>query len=224
MKKYAIIVAGGKGTRMNADIPKQFLKIGGTPILMKTLQTFHQADPDIELIVVLPQTDHEYWQKLIADISFTVPHQLIAGGSTRFDSVKNGLNAIEDNESLVAIHDGVRPFITESIILNSFIIAEKRGSAVATVPVKNSLRMVGSGINKSVFRSNYVTVQTPQTFMTSRLKHCFNQDYRENFTDDATVYESLGNVVHLIDGDEQNIKITTPQDLLLAEAIVNSKK
>jgi 2-C-methyl-D-erythritol 4-phosphate cytidylyltransferase len=214
IKKYAIIVAGGSGSRMKSDIPKQFIEVGGLPILMHTLQRFKEADSSIEIILVLPETQFEYWAELCQKYK-TVPHQLVAGGKTRFQSGLNGLKVI-DNEGLVTIHDGVRPFVSTEIINESFKIASEKGTAVVSVPSKDSVRVNGQAIDRSTVR----LIQTPQTFQVSLIKKAFETEELSTFTDDASVAEYAGFEINLIEGNYENIKITTPEDLLWAEVLL----
>jgi 2-C-methyl-D-erythritol 4-phosphate cytidylyltransferase len=217
IKKYAIIVAGGSGSRMKSDIPKQFIEVGGLPILMHTLKQFKEADAEIELILVLPESQFEYWNMLCKKYS-TAPHQLVKGGKTRFQSGLNGLQVIE-NEGIVAIHDGVRPFVSIDIINESFKIAAEKGTAVVSVPSKDSVRVNGQAIDRSTVR----LIQTPQTFQISLIKKAFETEELSTFTDDASVAEHAGFTINLIEGNYENIKITTPEDLLWAEVILNAK-
>jgi len=214
-KKYAIIVAGGSGSRMKSDIPKQFIEVGGLPILMHTLKRFKEADSTIELILVLPESQFKYWQSLCKQYS-SVPHQLVAGGKTRFQSSLNGLKMI-DNEGLVAIHDGVRLFVSVDIINESFKIAYEKGTAVTSVPSKDSVRVNGRAIDRSTVR----LIQTPQTFQIPLIKKAFETEELSIFTDDASVAEYAGFEINLIEGNYENIKITTPDDLLWAKIIFN---
>ena len=216
-KKYAIIVAGGSGSRMKSDIPKQFIEVAGLPILMHTLKRFKEADSEIKIILVLPASQFEYWYELCS-IYTTVPHQLVKGGKTRFQSGLNGLKVI-DNEGLVAIHDGVRPFVSVEIIKESFKIAYEKGTAIASVPSKDSVRVNGRAIDRSTVR----LIQTPQTFQISLIKKAFEVEELSSFTDDASVAEYAGFEINLIEGSYENIKITTPEDLLWAENYCNSK-
>ncbi|MES2381480.1 MAG: 2-C-methyl-D-erythritol 4-phosphate cytidylyltransferase [Bacteroidota bacterium] len=218
MKKIALIVAGGSGTRMGADVPKQFLLIGNKPVLMHTMEAFHTAKVD-EILIVLPSSEFDSWQNLCKQYNFKIPHQVIAGGDARFYSVRNGLDQI-DNNSLVAIHDGVRPFITTAIIENSFSTAQAKGNAVVSVPLKDSIRRVDLLSNRSANRNNYYLIQTPQTFQSKLIKEAYAKAEHINFTDDAGVLEENGHAIHLIHGDYKNIKITTPEDLIIAEAFL----
>ena len=217
IKKYAIIVAGGSGSRMNSDVPKQFIEIGGLPILMHTLKRFKEADAQIEIILVLPESQFEYWFDLCKNYS-TVPHQLVKGGKTRFQSGLSGLQVI-DGEGLVAIHDGVRPFVSIDIINESFKIAAEKGTAVASVASKDSIRVNGQSIDRSTVK----LIQTPQTFQISLIKKAFETEELNTFTDDASVAEHAGFKINLIEGSYENIKITTPEDLLWAEVLMSRK-
>lgn len=222
---YMIIVAGGHGTRMGSDIPKQFLKIDGKPILMRTLERFHEYDPEIHLIVVLPKEQQEYWHKLCEEYHFTIPHEIADGGETRFESSKNGLALIPDDaEGLVGFHDGVRPFVSHDTIRRCIEMAEEEYTAIPVVPVTSTLRHIdprGGGFN--VDRSLYREVQTPQVFDITLARQAFNQPDRSQFTDDSSVIESLGCKVSIVEGNRENIKITTPFDLTVAEAIIRKE-
>jgi 2-C-methyl-D-erythritol 4-phosphate cytidylyltransferase len=218
MKKYAIIVAGGSGSRMKSELPKQFIEIGGLPILMHTLKRFKEADTEIELILVLPESQFEFWKELCeihSEFMRAIPHKLVAGGKSRFQSGKNGLQIIE-NEGLVAIHDGVRPFVSAEIINESFRVAQEKGTAVVSVASKDSVRVNGQAIDRSTVR----LIQTPQTFQIPLIKKAFETPELSTFTDDASVAEHAGFEIHLIEGAYENIKITTPEDLLWAEVLL----
>ena len=219
-KLYAIIVAGGKGMRMGKDLPKQFLPIDGTPILMHTLQAFYDYDPSMTLIVVLPSDQQAYWSKLCGDYHFIIPHVVVRGGETRFHSVKNGLACINE-EGLVAVHDGVRPFVHCDTIDRCFAAAQESGAAVPVVEVVDSLRKVEDEESKAVSRRDYRIVQTPQVFDISLLKEAYKQPYTVDFTDDASVVEAYGRKISLVEGNRENIKITSPFDLVIAEAFLN---
>lgn len=218
MKKYAVIVAGGSGSRMKSDIPKQFLLLRERPILMHTLERFIEADDAIQIVLVLPGNQVPYWLSLTKKHSFYLPHRVVQGGATRFQSVKNGLSHIPYN-AIVAIHDGVRPFCAPEIINESFEQAILHGSAIVSVPSKDSLRVIENEKSRAVDRSAYRIVQTPQTFNSSLLKKAFETEESPLFTDDASVFEKAGHTIRLIEGDYRNIKITTPEDILLAEAL-----
>lgn len=217
MQQYALIVAGGSGTRMGAEIPKQFLLLAGKPILMHTLAVFHQVK--CELIVVLPEYQFSFWEQLCETYTFTIPHQVVGGGNTRFHSVQNGLAVIPEN-ALVAIHDGVRPCITPKIIEATFDMAAKKGNGIAAVRPKDSIRLIDDEDNHSVNRDYYRLVQTPQTFQSALIKRAYAQSPHGDFTDDAGVLEAAGSAIHLVDGDYRNIKVTTPEDLIVAEVFL----
>ena len=210
MKKYAIIVAGGKGLRMRSDQPKQFLEIDGKPILAITISRFLDIQ-DVNVIVVLPADFVSYWGEQQEQIFPDKEIQLVVGGKTRTESVRAGLDSIKD-DGVVAIHDAVRPFVSASVINSSFDSAEKFGSGVVAVDLKDSLRKKSSDGSLAVNRENYVIVQTPQTFRISEIKEAY-KNAEESYSDDATVYEKSGYVVKLVEGDYGNIKITTPEDL-----------
>lgn len=219
MNKIAIIVAGGKGERMNADIPKQFLEIQGKPILMHTLEAFINFDASLRLILVLPAAQIDFWQTLCKAHDFNIPHQIVAGGQTRFDSVKNGLNVVK-SPSLVAIHDGVRPLVSKETIARCFDTAAKFGAAIPTMDSIESIRFVDANGSKSVDRNAYKMVQTPQVFDAELLKKAYEQAFSALFTDDASVVEAMGATVHLVAGNRENIKITTEFDLIVAERLL----
>ena len=223
---YIIIVAGGKGLRMGADIPKQFLPIGGKPILMHTIESFHEYNPELGIILVLPQSQQEYWKQLCIEHSFKVNHTIVNGGETRFESSRNGLAAIPDEEIGVAgIHDGVRPFVSKEVIDNCYETAKDDFAAIPVMPVTDTIRYVDKqGGGKNVMRSDYRVVQTPQVFDIQLLKQAYNADYQESFTDDASVVESLGCQATMVEGNRENIKITTPFDIIVAEALLKSQQ
>lgn len=221
MNKAAILVAGGKGMRMGTSLPKQYLPLAGKPVLMHTLEKFFRADPSLLLILVLPKDDFDYWNSLCTSHAFVLPHQLVAGGESRFQSVKNGLMALPFQEGLVAIHDGVRPFVSENVIQNSFVLAAEKGSAIPVVALKDSLRKVEtSGESSFQDRAHFRLVQTPQTFQLKPLLQAFAVEELAIFTDDATVYEHQGWEISLIEGNPENIKLTTPEDLAFAEFLM----
>lgn len=207
---------------MGGTVSKQYLPIGGKPVLMHTLRTFAQAEPGITLLLVLPAGDFMFWKKLCEEYNFDIPHQLVAGGDSRFQSVRNGLDKLPFTEGLVAIHDGVRPFVAREVIQESFREAAKSGSAIPVVALKDSIRKV-SKEGKSVFqdRSGFRLVQTPQTFQVAKIKSAFLVPELPDFTDDATVYEHQGWEVTLIEGNTENIKITTREDLAYAEFLLS---
>ena len=217
MKRYAIIVAGGKGTRMGNDIPKQFIEIAGKPILAHTIENFYRFDPNIDLIIVLPQNQQEYWKRLCAVHRITIPHLVVKGGETRFHSVLNGLSLIPD-EGIVAIHDGVRPLTAHRVIENCFHVAEEKGGAIPVLPLTDSLRQIfPDKSSKAVDRTAFVAVQTPQTFRVEEIKKAYKLPYNAAFPDDASVYEAAGYIPELVEGNRENLKITLPVDLAIAE-------
>lgn len=219
---YIIIVAGGKGLRMGGDIPKQFLSIKGKPVLMRTIERFHECSPQLRVILVLPREQQDYWHTLCRDHSFGIDHTVVDGGDTRFGSCRNGLAAIpDDEEGVVGIHDGVRPFVSADTVERCFARARQCGAAIPVLPVTDSLRRV-SGDGKSshgVNRSEYRAVQTPQAFSIQVLKKAYRQPYQDSFTDDASVVEAMGVKVDMVEGNRENIKLTTPFDLKIAETL-----
>lgn len=226
MKKYAIIVAGGKGLRMGNDIPKQFLPVGGKPVLMRTLEAFFESVPEINLVLVLPASQQEYWQGLCRSYHFDIPCRIADGGATRFHSVANGLALVPDGEdTLIAVHDGVRPFVGAEVIRRCYEAAEQWGAVVPVIDVYETLRHLETDkeSSRTVNRADYRLVQTPQTFKGNLLKQAYACDYKPEFTDDASVVEAAGHEVRLVDGNRENIKITTPFDLSVAEALLSDK-
>lgn len=214
-----IIVAGGKGLRMGSDLPKQFLKIGGKPVLMRTIEAFYNFDNSIRIILVLSTPYHEYWSNLCSEYHFTISHEIVGGGETRFHSVKNGLALIEGG--FVAVHDAVRPFVSTALLSESFDAVNEFKAVIPVIEVTDSLRKIvdeeGSII---VDRSQFRLVQTPQVFDSQLLKNAYEVEFSDSFTDDASVVESYGKDIHLIMGERTNIKITTPFDLDLGEVIL----
>ncbi|MDR1878690.1 MAG: 2-C-methyl-D-erythritol 4-phosphate cytidylyltransferase [Bacteroidales bacterium] len=222
MKHFVIITGGGTGSRMGTTVPKQFLCLNELPILMHTMYCF--ADFTDTMIVTLPEQYFDYWQKLQLKHDFHIPHQLVAGGKTRFESVKNAVACLPET-GLAAIHDAVRPFVPKTLIQTCFSHAEKQGSAVAAIPVKDTLRKITGQTNQQVDRSDFLFVQTPQVFRCEILKDAYQQTDCPAFTDDASVVEAFGeHELHFVQGDELNLKITTSSDLLLAECIVEVKQ
>jgi len=235
-KEVAIIVAGGKGLRLPGDIPKQFIEIGGLPVLMHTINAFRDYSQALEILLVLPQEHFIRWESLCLKHNFTQKIALVSGGSNRFQSVKNGLDSLS-GPGLVAVHDGVRPLVTPEIIAASFNMARQHRSAVASVPLKESIRELrGTGTNDvltgefpsepsfAVDRAKFRVMQTPQTFDIDLLKSAYYAVQGEEFTDDASVVERAGHIITLFDGSYENLKITTPVDLVVAEAIIQSRK
>jgi len=222
MTKIAIIVAGGKGERMHADIPKQFIEIQGKPILMHTLEAFRCYDASMQLIVVLPAAQVECWNKLCDKHNFRLPHRVVTGGQTRFESVRNGLQVLQA-PALVAVHDGVRPLVSKETIARCFDDAAEKQAVIPVIDLVDSLRQVTENGNQAVDRSAYKLVQTPQVFDAALLKKAYEQDFSALFTDDASVVEALGAKIHLVEGNRENIKITTGFDLALAEVLLKSR-
>ena len=222
MTNYALIVAGGSGSRMNATVPKQFLLLNEKPVLMHTIELFHEYDNAMEIIVVLPETQFSLWENLCREYKFSIRHQLVAGGSVRFESVKNGLSKIQ-GDGFVAIHDGVRPLVSLETIGRCFEVARLKGNAIPVMPVIESLRMIDGENSKAVDRSSFVTIQTPQVFSISDIKSAYNQSFNEVFTDDASVLEAAGLAINLVEGNIENIKITHPADLILAGMLIKNR-
>ena len=214
MRAYAIIVAGGKGLRMGGDMPKQFLPINGKPILMHTIEAFRKA-LDVRIVLVLPAEQHGYWQELCRDYGFHSPELIAKGGETRFHSVRNGLALLpEDVEAVVGVHDGVRPFVSEETILRCYAAAAEGKAVVPVVPVVETVRQIlpdGRSVTRP--RDEYRLVQTPQVFPLDLLQKAYEQPYSEAFTDDASVVEAFGKEITMVEGNRENIKITTPSDL-----------
>ena len=222
MKRYLIVVAGGKGTRMGGEMPKQFQLLGGKPIVMVTLERLNAIDPAMQLILVLPAQHIELWKQLCKEHSFAVPLILAQGGSTRFHSVQNGLAQVDDMEdALVGVHDGVRPFVSPKVLDECFSRAWTDGAAIPMIDLQDSLRhIVGSDATEVVPRDRYRLVQTPQVFKLSLLRRAYEQRFVESFTDDASVVEALGEKVSGVEGNRENIKITTPFDMLVAKTLM----
>lgn len=219
--EYVIIVAGGKGLRMGSDIPKQFLPIGGKPVLMRTIERFRQYSADIQIILVLPEAQQEYWQQLCKKYDFHVDYQLANGGETRFHSVQNGLALIPDDaEGVVGVHDGVRPFPSIEVIRRCYETAQSQKAVVPVIPVVETVRHLENEKSVTVPRDEYCLVQTPQTFDIQLLKAANRQPYNDGFTDDASVVEAFGFDITLVEGNRENIKITTPYDLKIAEVLI----
>ncbi len=218
---YVIIVAGGKGLRMGSDIPKQFLPIGGRPVLMRTLERFRAYDAEIQIILVLPEAQQAYWRELCEQYDFKVPYQLANGGPTRFHSVQNGLALVPDDaEGVVGVHDGVRPFPGIEVIRNCYQTAREKKAVIPVIPVVETVRHLEDEGSVTVPRGDYRLVQTPQTFDIQLLKAANRQPFNDGFTDDASVVESYGHPITLVEGNRENIKITTPYDLKIAEVLI----
>jgi 2-C-methyl-D-erythritol 4-phosphate cytidylyltransferase len=222
MKKFALIIAGGSGSRMRNTIPKQFLKLGKLPVLMHTMEAFKNYDAGIEFVVVLPENQITRWKNLCNELAFTTTHQMAAGGETRFHSVKNGLELIPEN-CIVFIHDGVRPLISVKTITNCYKTALEKGNALPVIPVSESIRVKNKHGNAMVDRTKYFLVQTPQTFRSELIKKAYRQNYSPVFTDDSSVLENTGLSINLVEGNRENIKITYPEDLTIAECFLGIK-
>ena len=218
MKKHIIIVAGGKGLRMGGDIPKQFLPICGKPVLMRTIEAFRAYDADIHVVLVLPVCQQAYWKELCEGYGFKLPHDIANGGDTRFHSVMNGL-ALVEGEGWVGVHDGVRPFVSQEVIARCYEEAAVHKAVVPVIDVVETVRLLTDEGSETVPRDQYKLVQTPQVFEVNLLRRAYQQEYTKLFTDDASVVEALGEKVHLVEGNRENIKLTTPFDLKLAEML-----
>ena len=218
---YVIIVAGGKGLRMGSDIPKQFLPIGGKPVLMRTLERFREYAADLQIILVLPKAQQDYWQNLCQEYAFDIDYQLADGGETRFHSVQHGLALIPDDaEGVVGVHDGVRPFPSIEVIRHCYETARTAKAVIPVIPVVETVRHLEGEGSVTVPRNDYRLVQTPQCFDIQLLKAANRQPYNDGFTDDASVVESYGQSITLVEGNRENIKITTPYDMKIAEVLV----
>lgn len=215
-----IIVAGGKGLRMGGDVPKQFIELKGIPVLMRTMERFYGFDPAMRMILVLPGSQVDYWRELCRRHDFRITHVVARGGDTRFHSVRNGLALAQDG-GLTGVQDGVRPFVSEDTIRRCYAAAEKNGAAVPVLPSTESLRRLNtSGSSHAVERAAYRTVQTPQVFGTALLKAAYERPYQSFYTDDASVVEAAGHDITLVEGNRENIKLTTPFDLKVAGALL----
>lgn len=230
MKKAVIIVAGGKGLRMGSDIPKQFLPLGGKPILMRTVEVFHQCDCSMQIVVVLPLAQQDYWRNLCKEYAFDISVIIANGGETRFHSVKNGLDKVDHDVELIGVHDGVRPFVTREVIDRCYTEATVSGAALPAIDVVDTLRQLSAessgkevGLHSAtVPRSQYKLVQTPQVFRAELLRKAYTQAYVDAFTDDASVVEAIGHEMVLVPGNRENIKVTTQFDLIVGKAIIES--
>ena len=219
MTYTVLIVAGGKGLRMGSDLPKQFLPMGDKPVLMHTIEAFHHFDRTMKIILVLPQEQQTYWQELCAKHSFVIEHTVVDGGETRFHSVKNGLACV--NSGLVGVHDGVRPFVSPEVIKRCYELAAIKKAVIPVIDVVETVRHITETGSETVSRNDYKLVQTPQVFDAELLKQAYAQEYTPFFTDDASVVEAMGIPVCLVEGNRENIKITTPFDLKISSALVN---
>lgn len=223
MKYYAIIVAGGSGTRMNTELPKQFLPLQGKPILMHTMEAFHACTICPKIVLVLNIHQHQYWEELCNIHQFTVPHELVSGGTERFHSVNNALMTIK-GEGIVAIHDAVRPLVSPELISRCFLAALENGNAVAGIKPTDSIRRIeDSGRSEAISRNMISLIQTPQAFDIKIVRSAYQQPFRNDFTDDASVVERIGIDIHLIEGERKNIKITFEEDLDIANYYLTKK-
>lgn len=221
LERSVIIVAGGRGLRMGQDIPKQFIPVGGRPVLMHTMAQFYGYDESMEIILVLPEDQFSYWKALCRKYDFQMRHQLVCGGETRYNSVKNGLEAVSGE--LVAVHDGVRPFVSPETIERCFHAAEKYGAVIPVMELVDSIRKVNGTGSEMRPRYAYRSIQTPQVFRNSVLKKAYELTFSPDFTDDASVVEAAGYEITLVEGNRENVKITTPFDFVVAEAFLNSR-
>lgn len=219
MNKIVLIVAGGSGIRMNSGIPKQFMLLHNRPILMHTLSVFHRYNRNMEIILALPENQTEKWKELCKTHEFRILHQVVSGGETRFHTVKKNIAGLPDS-SLVAIHDGVRPLVSLDTIDRCFQTASEFGNAVPCIGIPETLRRLNGKRSRQVNRTKYRLIQTPQVFIADLLKKAYDQDYRPDFTDDAGVVENLGHTIRLVEGNTENIKITYPQDLIVAGTLL----
>jgi len=223
MKKKVIITASGLGVRLGTEIPKQFLLINNKPILFYTIEQFYNYSKNIEIILTLNKNYIDYWKKLVEKYNFNIKHKIVIGGETRFESVKNAINTINDTNCLVAIHDAVRPFVNITTITNCFNTAKEKGNAIPFINITDSVRVLKNNISKSVNRDNYILVQTPQIFNIEILKKAYIQNNNTTFTDDAGIIESFNEKLNLVKGEPNNFKITTKYDLELAKYQILSK-
>jgi 2-C-methyl-D-erythritol 4-phosphate cytidylyltransferase len=222
MEVYIIIVAGGKGQRMDHQMPKQFHLLGGRPVVMRTFEAFSDFYGKAKFLLVLPGNEIGRWKHLRYEFGFEVPHEIVEGGPTRFHSVKNAL-ALVPEKCLVFIHDAVRPLVDKTTIANCHRTAKIHGNAIPVVPSTESLRMVENGLSRAVNRENFKAVQTPQVFYSSLIKKAYAQTYNDQFTDDASVMEAMGTQLHIVEGHPDNIKITRPGDLGYAETVLATR-
>ncbi len=217
MNKYALIVAGGIGKRMDSQTPKQFKILADKPLLFHSLTAFSESFEDIEIIVAIPEEYFRIWETICSEFNIKIKHKLVKGGKTRFHSVKNGLAIIDLKvNGIVAIHDAARPLLTKNLIKELFAKAEKYGNAIPAISLNDSIREITESVSKPKDRNDFRLIQTPQCFTTQLLNKAYNQNYKPSFTDDATVVETTGEIINLVEGDRNNIKITTPADLIIA--------
>ena len=217
-KQFVIVTAGGSGRRMGSTVPKQFLLLNGKPVIMHSIQAFYQYSSEISIVVVLPESHMDYWHQLCSKHHFEIPHRICPGGECRFKSVFAGLELA--GKGLIAVHDAVRPLVSNKLIEHCFAVAEEKGNAVPAVHVKDSVRKIESSGSYPVSREDLRLVQTPQVFTSDILIPAYQQSEKSHFTDEASVAEAHGCKINLVDGEEQNIKITSPEDMLVAEALL----
>ncbi len=222
-ERFVVIVAGGIGKRMKSELPKQFMKLANQPVMLHTLRVFHEFDRRIKIIIVLHDDYFGMWKSICEEYSCSIPHEVVKGGETRFDSVKNGLEVINKNNGFVAIHDAVRPLVNIDTISRCFNSAIKCGNAVPAISPNESVRIAVEGGNKPFDRKNIYLVQTPQVFSVARIKKAYMQEYKPVFTDDATVFETDGGKIKIVEGDVLNIKLTTLADIEYAEVVLKRR-
>jgi 2-C-methyl-D-erythritol 4-phosphate cytidylyltransferase len=220
--RSAIIVAGGVGKRMASPVPKQFLLLHGKPVLCHTIAAFHRFDPAMQLVVVLPKEQIDIWRTLCIGHHFSIEHTVVSGGAERFHSVHEGLKEVK-HDGLVAVHDGVRPLVSVELIERCFTAAEEHSAVIPVVSVGSSMRQVSGDSSHALDRSSLRIVQTPQCFAVPLLRKAFELPYEPAFTDEATLVERSGRPVHLVEGEERNLKVTTPMDLQVAEALLEAE-
>lgn len=218
MNRAVIITAGGIGSRMKINTPKQFLELGSIPVLMITIKAFFHFDPKILIVITLPQNSVSDWEKLLTKHNFLIPHSIVIGGETRFHSIKNALPYIKSSD-YVAIHDGVRPFVSQEMINDAFQTAHKYDSAIPITAVNDSLRIKNENEFQYINRDLIFSVQTPQCFHTDKIVQSYSQEFSHQFTDDASVFETMFDKLHFYKGINENIKITNPTDIVIAEAL-----
>jgi 2-C-methyl-D-erythritol 4-phosphate cytidylyltransferase len=219
VKRAVIIVAGGKGIRMGGELPKQFIPLHGKPVLMHTLEVFHRWDSTARIVLVLPDVYQSYWEMLCRELNCIIPHRIVHGGETRYHSTQNALSEVADCD-LIGVHDGVRPFVSAAVIESCFKTAEEKGAVIPVVQHVDSLRVKVGDQSRAVDRSNYFIVQTPQVFRKDWLFEAYKQPWQPHFTEEASLVEASGKSIHLIEGNTENIKITTQVDLLYAKLIM----
>ena len=219
MEKYVLIIAGGIGRRMNMDIPKQFIPVVGKPVLMHTISKFHDYDSKINIIVIIPKEHIPLWKDLCSEFNFKIEHQIVKGGKERFYSVKNGLELVPE-KSLVLIHDGVRPLVSNETIVRVVDGCLEKGNAIPFIDMTQSVRRENRGKNSIINRNQLKVIQTPQGFDSKLIKKAYTKNYRASFTDDASVLEVIGHEINLVKGNNKNIKITNSTDLHFVECLM----